>query len=142
MLSNSYNLYKKKSIFTKYGLGIVILFLIGIIYLYDIRFESTLKIEGIYTCPKTCLIKTQLPLNEIKKLNTKSKIKIKENFMPLKIKEFGKIEIYENKISVQEVNIEIPKQEFYEKQMVEVEILKEQENIYQIIYKALKGGDI
>lgn len=142
MLSNSYNLYKKKSIFTKYGLGIVLLFLIGIIYLYDITFISTLKIEGIYTCTKTCLIKTQLPLNEIKKLNTKSKIKIKENFMPLKIKEFGKIEIYENKISVQEVNIEIPKQEFYEKQMVEVEILKEQENIYQMIYKALKGGDI
>jgi len=116
-------------------------FLTLLLLLAKFQIETSLTLDGIYTCSKTCSIKTVLPLNEIKKLREKEEIKVNQKKVPLKIKEFGEIMELENKLSVQNVILEIPKQDYYEKQTIEIQIIKEKESLLKLILKSMKGGE-
>lgn len=139
--NNIYSMKRKKPKFFLLFFITTISFSILWIILFQFKTEKKLTIEGIYYCLEDCYVKTMIPLEEIKKLKTNQILKIENQKIPLKIEKMSEIMELENIEPVQSVVIKVPKQDFFEKQTIELQIIKEKECLIKEILKAMKGGE-
>lgn len=138
---NIYSLLKKKAN-TIFLSIIIFLFLLVCLSFFFVKFDTYSSFFGIYICTnQECFIKTTIPLNVTKELKENYKIEVNKKNHDLNIKTFGEVEIIDSKEAIQYLEILIPKQEFYNNQTISFYLESEKKNLWQIIMKALKGGD-
>jgi len=110
-------------------------------FLNKFELKKTKMYEGVYSCGKICTLKTIVPLEDAKKFTSFLEIKIGDTKYPLKVKEFGNMEVVQEVVAIQTITLEVPKLEYYENQTIDLEIVLEKESLFQTIMNAMKGGD-
>ena len=139
--NNIYSLLKEKPKRKMFTMFIILSFLLFLLVIKEVKFSKTERVEGVYLSGTVCTIKSTIPYEIAKKLKNDMQIIIDKKVVPLKIKEFGKIDYITDSMVIQSITIEVPKLSFYEKQTIEYQIIFEKEPIYKILIKAMKGGD-
>lgn len=81
-----------------------------------------------------------MPYSRAKNLKESNELWIKPKKYPLKVKEFGSIEVIEN-VAYETVSLEIPKLEFYDKETIDVTLIEDKKSFMEILIKTLKGGE-
>ena len=138
-----YNIYallhrKKKY---KFLILYILLFLLCLSLLFIYQIEETIRLQGLYECKKNdCTIKVLMPYSIAKNLKESNKLWIKSKKYPLKVKEFGSIEVIQN-VAYETVSLEIPKLEFYDKETIDVTLIEDKKSLMEILIKTLKGGE-
>ena len=138
-----YNIYallhqKTKSTFYIFSL---LLFLLCFSFLFFYQIEETLSLQGLYECKKNeCTLKVLMPYSHAKKLKETYELWIEPKKYPLKVKEFGNVEVIET-MAYETVSLEIPKLDFYEKETVDCILIEDKKSLMEILIQTLKGGD-
>ena len=81
-----------------------------------------------------------MPYSRAKNLKESNELWIKPKKYPLKVKEFGSIEVIKN-IAYETVSLEIPKLDFYDKETIDVTLIEDKKSFMEILIKTLKGGE-
>ncbi len=118
--------------------GFLTILIISFIFL---KFSIASNYEGTYYCQKEkCFISSYMLVDDIKKLNLDFKLIINKDINDLVISSIGDVELINN-VAVQKIIINVKKQNFYNYQTISYSILKQKQNIWQILWHNLKGGD-
>ncbi len=141
MKYNIYNLRRKKLPLTNI---LICLVMIGILIylLINLKIDNESKsYYGIYNNNnKSSYISTSLPIEVSKNLKENDKIFIDNKYYKLDVKSFGKIEEVSN-VSFQNLNINIPKLKYFDKQMILFSLNKHDVSFINTFIDILKGGD-
>ena len=117
------------------------LFLIFILTFSLIRFPKGKEYTGIYICEdKNCFIHSVWPLEEVEKLQKNTEIIVDKKTILLSDITFENPTL-ENNIVTQEVIMKVPPENYYNYQTITYNVKQGEETIYEMLWKALKGGD-
>ena len=136
-----FSLKKKKP---KVILGLIcsFLFFLCLIVTYCfIKFPSETTYEGIYTCQKEqCSITSYWSVEQVKTLTSSMRLIINKEETDFKIRKIEDVQLY-SEVPLQKIIIAVSKQDFYNYQTVSFKIRENTQNIWEILWHSLKGGD-
>ena len=116
---------------------LVVLFLFGQFPLQKIE-----TVKGTYLCEEKCVLNIIVPLEISKEIKTTQEIILNGKKQLLKGVEFGKIEfLKESNIAIQNLILEVSEKDYYNYQTIEVQLILEQETLFQALLRSMKGGD-
>lgn len=117
------------------------LFLIFILAFSFIKFPKGKEYTGIYICEENnCFIHSVWPLEEVEKLQKNTEIIVDKKTILLSDITFENPTL-ENNIVTQEVIMKVPPENYYNYQTITYNVKQGEETIYEMLWKALKGGD-
>ncbi len=140
--NNVYAVYHEKIKWRFLFVFLGFVFLIVLIFISRMELKTIETFQGTYICEENCFIKTILPFETVKKLNTNHEIRI-ENFQePLKILEFGEVEyLNDSPMAVQFMTFEIGEKDYFNFQTIEFQIVMNKESLFHTILRSMKGGE-
>jgi len=113
-----------------------------ILFLLQMPIEQAHEYQGIYHCDEKCVLHTMLPLDEVNFFTKNTQIVFDNELYSLNVLKFGEISNLENSFhSVQNLDILIPKNIYFENQVVTFKVLLKKESLFQVFIKFMKGGD-
>ena len=137
---NLYALTHEKVSFLPYYFLIIFIFFFLLLFAIFYKIPELVTINGIYSCEDTCTLTSYLPYEIVKKLKTNNQLRINEQKISITKIEFGELQQI-NQIYVEPMKIEIPQQDYFEKETIEFSIILDEKPFFKILYHAMKGGD-
>ena len=96
--------------------------------------------QGLYQCGKTCTLELTMSVDDVRYFQKELEVYVHDEKISVQSIDFGEVEVIYN-IPVQTLKLVISKQDWYNKQPVEVKIVLRRESIGKKIIDVLRGGD-
>ena len=107
-------------------------------------FQETVQLlgtyQGLYQCGKTCTLELTMSVDDVRYFQKELEVYVHDEKISVQSIDFGEVEVIYN-IPVQTLKLVISKQDWYNKQPVEVKIVLRRESIGKKIIDVLRGGD-
>ncbi len=140
-MNNRFSLKKSRPKVKLLGMFGFVWTLVFLYFSITFSFEVGTLYEGVYSCQKNvCTIVSYLPVSEIVKLDDSQQIIVNKQEENLEILKINNLEVVNN-VAFQEITIKISKQNFYENQTVSFFLKQDSQNMWEILWQNLKGGD-
>lgn len=146
MAISNYNIHnvealkRKKPKIRIYFLFIFLLFLECFFFSF-LTFPTIKKFYGIYHCSEVCTIESLIPIDSAIYFKENNRMEINGKSFKMPKISFLEINTTQNKEVFQTIIITISKQDYYNYQMISYSIKSDDEIMWKLLWKAMKGGE-
>ena len=125
-------------------LGLLIFSLFFFVLFLKLLFLETVPLVGtyqsLYQCSKSCILELAMPVNDVQYFQKDLKVYVQTKEIVVQAIDFGTVEVIQG-VPIQMLELEIPKQDWYNKQQIEIKSVLSRESIGKKILEVLRGGE-